>query len=123
MVTKVFSYQRRFMGSCSLTDFSDSCPLPGEMSSQVLEHASIPRNHSLYNNLDMMRESPGEEGGGEESEGKWKERERRREGEEGGRGERRRKEKKEKEGTEREKREGRGRGGGKKEWMVNYNFN
>ena len=75
MVTKVFSYQRRFMGSCSLTDFSDSCPLPGEMSSQVMDHASIPRNHSLYNNLGMMRESPGEEGGGEESEGEWKERE------------------------------------------------
>ena len=47
------------MGSCSLTDFSDSCPLPGDMSSQVMEHASIPRNHSLYNNLGM-RESPGE---------------------------------------------------------------
>ena len=29
------------------------------MSSQVMEHASIPRNHSLYNNLGM-RESPGE---------------------------------------------------------------
>ena len=47
------------MGSCSLTDFSDRCPLPGDMSSQVMEHASIPRNHSLYNNLGM-RESPGE---------------------------------------------------------------
>ena len=92
MVTKVFSYQRRFMGSCSLTDFSDSCPLPGEMSSQVMDHASIPRNHSLYNNLGMMRESPGEEG--ERGRRKGGDRER---GEE--------KEKKEKEGTEREKRE------------------
>ena len=72
MVTKVFSYQRRFMGSCSLTDFSDSCPLPGDMSSQVMEHASIPRNHSLYNNLGM-RESPGEgrrRGKGREGEGR-----------------------------------------------------
>ena len=91
MVTKVFSYQRRFMGSCSLTDFSDSCPLPGEMSSQVMDHASIPQNHSLYNNLGMMRESPGEEGGRGRRSG-------------GGR-ERGEKEKKEKEGTEREKRE------------------
>ena len=62
MVTKVFSYQRRFMGSCSLTDFSDSCPLPGDMSSQVMEHASIPQNHSLYNNLGTRRDSPGERG-------------------------------------------------------------
>ena len=32
------------------------------MSSQVMEHASIPQNHSLYNNLGTRRDSPGEGG-------------------------------------------------------------
>ena len=79
------------MGSCSLTDLSDSCPLPGDMSSQVMEHASIPRNHSLYNNLGM-RESPGEG---------------RRRGREEGRGgkERRKGGRREREGLEERKRE------------------
>ena len=43
LVTKVFSLQRRpTMASCSITDLTDSCPLPSEMSSQVMENSSGP---------------------------------------------------------------------------------
>ena len=68
MLTKVFSSQRKVLAQCSLTDFSESCPLPGEMSSTVVERSMkpIPKTHSLFNTLHSRISPPGVcgEGGG-----------------------------------------------------------
>lgn len=60
MLTKVFYTHRRMMSSCSLNDFSESCPLPGNMSSQVIDHLGhIPKQHSFHYSLRPPSSSPG----------------------------------------------------------------
>ncbi len=53
MLTKTFACGRKLLHQCSLTDYSDSCPLPGDASSQTIEraYAPVPKNHYMINSL------------------------------------------------------------------------
>ena len=64
LLTKLFTTQHRMMPSCSVTDFSDSCPLPGESSAQNIENSigpstCIPKNRSFPYSLRPPSQSPG----------------------------------------------------------------
>ena len=61
MLTKTFSVGPKQLQQCSLTDYSDSCPLPGDVSSQTIErsYVPVPKNHSMFNNIRLSL-SPGE---------------------------------------------------------------
>lgn len=63
LLTKLFTTQHRMMPSCSVTDFSDSCPLPGESPAQNIENSigpstCIPKNRSFSHSLRPPSQSP-----------------------------------------------------------------
>ena len=60
MITKVFIPQRKIPSSCSLNDFSDSCPLPSEVPLRNIEQPqSISKQHSFHYSLRPPSSSPG----------------------------------------------------------------
>ena len=64
LLTKLFTTQHRMMPSCSVTDFSDSCPLPGESPAQNIENSIGPstcnsKNRSFSHSVRPPSQSPG----------------------------------------------------------------
>ena len=62
MLTKVFFAQKRMLSSCSLNDFSESCPLPGDpgVIPKQSSQAQAQHNSSFHYSLRPPSSSPGE---------------------------------------------------------------
>lgn len=66
MLTKVFFAQKRMLSSCSLNDFSESCPLPGDpgVIPKQSSQAQAQHNSSFHYSLRPPSSSPGEKNQG-----------------------------------------------------------